>query len=221
MIEVVIFDLDGLLIDSEPLQYRAYREAFSRHGISLSLDDWPRWHDLEASAARWVAAHNLQVDPEEIRSKKKILYENLIINELALKPGARQLVEDLSGKYRLCVASGSRPESIEACLDRFSLKPYFEMQFSATLLKRKKPFPDVYIEALSRMQVKPRCAIAIEDSVTGLKAALAAGIKCVVCPDGFVPAPISDYDGATLVVDSLQGLSVSQIEQIAGEQKGS
>lgn len=221
MIEVVIFDLDGLLIDSEPLQYRAYREAFSSHGISLSLDDWPRWHDLEASAARWVAAHNLQVDPEEIRSKKKILYENLIINELALKPGARQLVEDLSGKYRLCVASGSRPESIEACLDRFSLKPYFEMQFSATLLKRKKPFPDVYIEALSRMQVKSRCAIAIEDSVTGLKAALAAGIKCVVCPDSFVPAPISDYDGATLVVDSLQGLSVSQIEQIAGEQKGS
>lgn len=220
MLEVVIFDLDGLLIDSEPLQYQAYREAFSKHGISLSLNDWPSWHNLEASAARWIAAHNLQVDPEEIRSEKKILYEKLIKDELTLKPGASRLVEDLSEKYRLCVASGSRPESIEACLNRFSLKPHFERQFSATLLKRKKPFPDVYIEALSKMHVKPQCAIAIEDSVTGLKAAMAAGIKCVVCPDSFVPTPISDYDGAALVVDSLEDLSLSNIEKLISEQEG-
>lgn len=218
MLEVVIFDLDGLLVDSEPLQFQAYREAFSRHGINLDLNDWPSWHKLEASAARWVAAHNLQVDPEEIRSEKKILYEKLIENELALKPGASQLVENLSEKYRLCVASGSRPESIEACLDRFSLKPHFEMQFSATLLRRKKPFPDVYIEALSKMHVKSQHAIAIEDSVTGLRAATAAGIKCVVCPDSFVPTPVSDYDSAALVVSTLEGLSHSHIEQLISEQ---
>ena len=220
MLEVVIFDLDGLLVDSEPLQFQAYREAFSRYGVDLDLNDWPSWHNLEASAARWVATHNLQVDPQKIRSEKKILYEELIKNELTLKPGAKQLVDALSGKYRLCVASGSRPESIEACLDRFSLSSHFEMQFSATLLERKKPFPDVYIEALSRMQVKPHCSIAIEDSVTGLKAAMAAGIKCIVCPDSFVPATRSDYDGAALVVDTLECVSHSNIEQLMTGQNG-
>ena len=69
MLEVVIFDLDGLLVDSEPLQFQAYREAFSRHGVSLDLGDWPEWHRLEASAARWIEAHALPLDAEQIRAE--------------------------------------------------------------------------------------------------------------------------------------------------------
>lgn len=220
MYEVVIFDLDGLLVDSEPLQFQAYRDAFSKNGVTLELSDWPQWHSLEASAVRWIAAHKLPVNAEKIRTEKKILYEALIENELTLKPGARQLVETLSGHCRLCIASGSRPESIDASLNRFSLTPFFEQQFSATQLKRKKPYPDVYIEALSKMQVLPQCALAIEDSVTGLQAATSAGISCIVCPDNFVPTALSDYDDAALVVDSLEDLTLPKLEQIASEQIG-
>jgi HAD superfamily hydrolase (TIGR01509 family) len=220
MFEVVIFDLDGLLVDSEPLQFQAYRDAFANNGIILALDDWPQWHSLEASATRWVAAHNLPVNAEKIRAEKKILYEALIEKELTLKPGAGQLVEALARHCRLCVASGSRSESIEACLNRFSLTPYFEQQFSATQLERKKPYPDVYLEALSKMQVSPQRTLAIEDSVTGLQAATSAGISCVVCPDSFVPTSLSDYDGATLVVDSLEELTISKLEQLASEGGG-
>ncbi len=218
MFEVVIFDLDGLLVDSEPLQFQAYRDAFSNNGVTLELSDWSQWHSLEASAVRWIAAHKLPVDAEKIRAEKKILYEALIEKELTLKPGARQLVETLSRHCRLCIASGSRPESIEASLNRFSLTPYFEQQFSATQLKRKKPYPDVYIEALSKMQVSPQRALAIEDSVTGLQAATSAGIRCIVCPDNFVPTALSDYDTASLVVDSLEDLTFPKLEQIASEQ---
>ncbi len=220
MFKVVIFDLDGLLIDSEPLQFRAYRDAFSNNGVILELSDWPQWHSLEASAARWIAAYNLPVNAEKIRAEKKILYEVLIEKELTLKPGARKLVETLSRHCRLCIASGSRPESIEACLNRFSLTAYFERQFSATQLERKKPYPDVYLEALSKMQVSPQRTLAIEDSVTGLQAATTAGVSCVVCPDSFVPTSLSDYDGATLVVDSLEDLTLLKLEQLASEQSG-
>jgi len=214
MFELVIFDLDGLLVDSEPLQFEAYREVSSRNGASLKLSDWPKWHRLEASAARWIDAHNLQLDAERIRAEKKDVYEELIDNELTLKPGAKKLVESLSKQCRLCIASGSRPESIEACLNRFSLTPYFEQQFSATLLKRKKPYPDVYIEALSRMQVSPQQTLAIEDSEFGLQAAISAGIRCVVCPDGFMPGPRSDFADAALVVESLEALTLSKLEQL-------
>jgi HAD superfamily hydrolase (TIGR01509 family) len=133
-----------------------------------------------------------------------------------LKPGARELVESLSEQCRLCIASGSRPESIEASLNRFSLAPHFEQQFSATLLPRKKPYPDVYVEALSKMQVSPHRALAIEDSVTGLQAATSAGVSCIVCPDTFMPDPVTDYVGAALVVDSLEELTLLEVEQLEG-----
>ena len=217
MLEVVIFDLDGLLVDSEPLQFQAYREAFSRHGVSLDLGDWPEWHRLEASAARWIEAHALPLDAEQIRAEKKGVYETLIENELTLKPGARTLVEALSNRFRLCIASGSRPESIVASLNRFSLTPYFEQLFSATLLPRKKPYPDVYEEVLSKMQVTPQQALVIEDSVTGLQAATSAGIRCVVCPDTFTPSPLTDYAGAALLVDSLEELTLHELERLTGE----
>jgi beta-phosphoglucomutase len=216
MFEVVIFDLDGLLVDSEPLQFRAYREAFSRNNVTLELSDWPEWHRLEASAARWIDAYGLPLDAETIRTEKKILYEALIEHELTLKPGAKELVVSLSGQCRLCIASGSRPESIEASLNQFSLTPHFERQFSATQLPRKKPYPDVYLEALLKMQVSPQRALAIEDSVTGLQAATSAGISCVVCPDTFMPGSRTDYIGAALVVDSLEELTLYELEKLEG-----
>jgi len=220
VLEVVIFDLDGLLVDSEPLQFRAYQKAFADCGIAFAAADWPRWHRLEASASRWVEVHGLNVDPEEIRARKKILYDALVAGELALKPGARRLVETLAGTYRLCVASGSRPESIRSCLDRFSLTRYFEKQFSATLLARKKPYPDVYLQALTNMRVPGRNTLAIEDSLTGLQAASAAGIKCIVCPDNFLPLSNEQFHAAARVVDSLDELSPRVLEKIAAEQTG-
>ena len=217
MLEVLIFDLDGLLVDSEPLQFRAYREAFSRNGVSLKLSDWPEWQKLEGSAARWIEAHDLPLDAERLRAEKKGLYEALIEDELTLKPGARSLVETLSNQFRLCIASGSRPESIVASLNRFSLMPHFEKLFSAAHLRRSKPYPDVFEEALSRMQVAPQRALVIEDSVTGLQAATSAGIRCVVCPDTFTPSPLTDYAGAALVVNSLEELTLPELERLARE----
>jgi len=220
MLEVVIFDLDGLLVDSEPLQFQAYQKAFFDFGLAFDLSDWPKWHHLEASASRWIEAHDLKVDPEEVRARKKIYYDGLVDNDLTLKPGAMNLVESLSNSYRLCVASGSRPESIMNCLNRFSLASYFEKQFSATLLQHKKPYPDVYLEALSKMQVSSQNTIAIEDSKTGLKAATDAGIKCVVCPDEFTSVSNFEYPDAAMVVDSLEKLSPSILEKISDDQVG-
>lgn len=215
MFDLVVFDLDGLLVDSEPLQFRAYREAFRRHGVDLGIDDWPRWHALEASARRWIETFELNLDAEAIRAEKKQVYEMLIETELELKPGAKTLAEALSRHSRLCVASGSRPESIAACLERFEIAALFEATFSATLLPRKKPYPDVYLEALARMRVDARNALAIEDSSTGLQAATAAGLRCVVCPDSFVPVKAEAFGAAALVVDSLENLSAAAISRLA------
>lgn len=211
-IELVIFDLDGLLVDSESLQFEAYHRVFSNHGTVINKADWPKWHQLEASAAKWIEVHELNLDAEAIRQEKKELYEMLVAQKLELKPGAAQLIEDLRQHCRICVASGSRPESIKACLDKFSLTDKFEQLFSATLLERKKPFPDVYLQALSEMKVNAENSVSLEDSLTGLQASLAADIPCVVCPDSFYLREKTDFEGASAIVNSLEELNYQVLQ---------
>jgi beta-phosphoglucomutase-like phosphatase (HAD superfamily) len=144
-LKAVIFDLDGLLVDSEPLQFRAYREAFSSYGLPFTVSDWQKWHALGASASIWIASMGWDLDAEIIRAEKKLRYDRFVESDLTLKPGARSLIEDLaSNGIRLCVASGSRIESIQACLARFALLSHFEALFSATKTARRKPYPDVF-----------------------------------------------------------------------------
>ena len=74
VLECVLFDLDGLLVDSEPLQYRAYHQAFADHGLELSMADWIDWHAAEASTRRWVEKQGRNLDVEQLRDCKKVYY---------------------------------------------------------------------------------------------------------------------------------------------------
>jgi HAD superfamily hydrolase (TIGR01509 family) len=214
MLECVLFDLDGLLVDSEPLQFRAYQHAVEQFGIELGMEDWIRWHGAEASTARWVETQRLELDVEQLRSIKKSFYDELIATELELKPGIRSLVEGCAASYRLAVVSASRRESIEACLGKFDLGRHFATLISGSEVARSKPFPDPYIAALRAMQTTPAQAIALEDSLTGYRAATAAGLKCIVCPDHFIAKPEGAFDGAALVTGSLQGMSAERLRAI-------
>lgn len=214
MLECVIFDLDGLMVDSEPLQFRAYREAFAQFDFELTQALWAQWHAREVSPRRWVEFEGLRIDPEVLRSSKKLIYDEMIEHELRLKPGVRELVDELASNHRLCVASGSRRESIEACLARFSLLEHFAQLCSATEVPNSKPYPDVYLHALNLMQVDAAVTVALEDSPTGLAAATRAGIKCVVCPDSFLAKPAASYADASLMVDSLAQVNAEMLEQL-------
>lgn len=207
MLKCLLFDLDGLLVDSEPLQFRSYQHALSQFGVSLNLDDWIQWHSVEASTTCWIKDQGFELDPEELRTVKKAHYDHLVAHELELKPGARELVEKCSNEFELGVVSSSRRESIEGCLQKFNLHTQFSIFVSGAELKRSKPYPDSYLEALKLMNIAPEHALALEDSVTGFRAATAAGINCVVCPDHFIPKSNDAFLGAALIVESLKKLN--------------
>jgi len=211
MLDCVLFDMDGLLVDSEPLQYRAYQYAFEQFGISLSMDDWIRWHSVEASTARWIEREQLDLDVPLLREVKKQRYEQLIAAELTLKPGVRELVEDCSTEMKLAVVSASRRESIVACLAKFDLIEHFSVLVSADQVARSKPFADPYLAAIRALETSPERAIAVEDSVTGFRAASAAQLACVVCPDHFIPKAEGAFDSAALVTESLKELSARRL----------
>jgi HAD superfamily hydrolase (TIGR01509 family) len=214
MLDCVLFDMDGLLVDSEPLQYRAYHYAFEQFGINLSMDDWIRWHSVEASTARWVEREQLDLDVQLLREVKKQHYEQLIATELNLKPGVRELIEDCSTDFQLAVVSASRRESIEACLEKFELIHHFSVLLSGDQVARSKPFADPYIAAMKSLQTSPAHAIALEDSVTGFRAASAAQLACVVCPDHFIPKAEGAFETAALVTHSLNELSARRLRSL-------
>lgn len=214
MLESVLFDMDGLLIDSEPLQFQAYRQAFASFGYDLDRAGWTRWHNVEASAARFIQDTGLDIDGAQVRAMKKELYEQMIDDELELKPGAPQLVEACASECRLALVSGSRSESIERCLKKFDLLQHFSVLVSGADQARSKPYPDAYLEGMRQLGTAPERALAFEDSASGFRAAVAAGLGCIVCPDSFRAHPDDAFDGAALVVDSLLEITMDRLKAI-------
>ena len=161
-----------------------------------------------------MARHQLDIDATELRDRKRLIYGRMVDEKLTLKPGAKYLVEHLTAAgLRLCVASGSREASIRYTLSKFSLLEHFEKLCSGEHEAHSKPYPDVYLTALREMRIDASQAVAIEDSPTGLAAAKAAGIRCVVCPDSFMPHGRS-YEGASLMVESLEELNASELHEL-------
>ncbi|MEM7208642.1 MAG: HAD family phosphatase [Pseudomonadota bacterium] len=214
MLKSILFDLDGLLVDSEPLQFRAYQIALKSFGVSLDHQAWIEWHSVEASTTRWINDQKLDLDPEEVRNTKKAHYEKLIENELELKPGAADLVKACAEEFEIAIVSSSRRESIEVCMQKFGLLQYFPLIVSGTELPRSKPFPDSYLDALKKMDVNAQEAFALEDSTTGFSAAKAACIPCIICPDLFIPKASGAFEGAALVVDSLHQLDATALKAL-------
>ena len=215
MIEVVIFDLDGVLVDSQPLQYEAYNLVFSGYGYPIGHDDWRLMVQHSYSIKQWIQEKGIPLDPEKIRDEKKKIYDHFIEEKLQLKPGANNLIELLSGRYRLCIASASRIESIEAITRKFSWVDKFRCFVSDTEVRHGKPFPDVFLKAASQMRTSPSHCVVIEDSAAGLKAAKKAGMTCIVCPDSYFKVSPYEYETADVIVDSLEDIRVETIEGIS------
>lgn len=214
MLKALIFDLDGLLVDSEPLQYRAFNTVYSQYGPPLSINDYVNWRDWNLTE-RWASANGLSIDADALKAEKFRVFTDLVESELELKPGAQELVQSAVGSFALSIASGSSLESIRRCLSKFSLLDCFDTLVSSKMVAQGKPAPDVFLEAAARLGVGPRESVVIENSANGLEAARAASMHCVVCPDGFAPEPVESYRGATLLVSSLQDVNLAELSTFA------
>jgi len=213
----VIFDLDGTLVDSQPLQFKAYRLAFEEVGLSLDWHDWVKyWVQMSISAYDWLDIKGLIFDADAVRARKKFLYERLIKDELELKPGVMTLLNGLKlSGYKLAIASSSRIESIELIVDKF-FPDFFEVLQSDANLPKSKPDPEVFLKAADKLGGdNAKNTLIVEDSVSGYKAAIAAGFPCVMCPDVTVGG-VYDFSEAVMVVDSLEDLSVEDLDVILG-----
>ena len=201
MIDAVVFDLDGVLVDSEEIWDRAreqlakerggrWHEGAQRDMMGMSSKEWSRYmHDVIG----------LEEPPEEINREVVRLLTELYGEHLPVIAGAREAVERLAARWPLGLASSSNRELIDLVLELLGVRALFRATVSSEEVARGKPAPDVYLEAARRLGVDPTRTAAVEDSHNGMLAAKAAGMRVVAIPNSHFP-PGEDALGAADVV---------------------
>lgn len=215
MIEAVIFDMDGLLIDSEPLWHEAEIIAFEKVNIHLTRQDC-----LETTGMRVdeVVDYRYRRQPWEGAGKKEIA-EDIIDNVIRLiqekgelKDGAKQAIHFVQRlNVKVALASSSAYSVIRAVLDKFDLTPVFSVIHSAQEEPRGKPHPGVYLTACQKLNADPEACLAIEDSLAGVIAAKAAKMICIAVPEE------AWRDDKRFVLADLQLTSLHELNDVAWE----
>jgi HAD superfamily hydrolase (TIGR01509 family) len=207
--EAVIFDLDGVLIDSETWWDRARREVVEQAGLQ-----WPAGATeamMGMSSPEWSAylqeSIGVPLSAEEINQR---VVDRLLARyreHLPLIPGAVGAVRRLAAVWPLGLASSSNRPVIDAVLDLAGLAPLFQATVSSEEVARGKPAPDVYLEAAQRLNVVPSACAVIEDSANGIRAGVAAAMAVFAIPNPHFPPAPDVLALATVVLDSISGLT--------------
>lgn len=205
----VLFDMDGLLLDSEPLWADAEAELLARRGVVMSEADREATHGRALSdSARVYAARLGGLDPALVEAELLDLMRARYLAGAPLHRGAAELVQALVGRVRLGVATSTTTPLVELALRGVGLLDAFEIVASGADLGAGKPDPTVFLEGCRLLSTDPAHAIAFEDSPVGVRAAQAAGMFVVGVPDRPGVAPALIAAGADLLIDSLEDVVV-------------
>jgi HAD superfamily hydrolase (TIGR01509 family) len=218
VIEAVVFDLDGLLLDTEELWDEVREDLAHERGgrwheraqqdmMGMSSPEWSRYmHDVIGLAE----------PPEEISAEVVRRMVDRYRRQLPLLPGAVEAVKRVARRWPLGLASSSNRELIDLALDASGLDGYFRATVSSEEVARGKPAPDVYLEAAGRLGVAAERCAAVEDSHNGIRSAKAAGMWVVAIPNRRFPPDEDALRLADVVLDSLTELTPERIRSGEG-----
>jgi HAD superfamily hydrolase (TIGR01509 family) len=215
MIQAVIFDLDGVLIDSEPVWEQVRRQVVAEHGGHWAADTQQRLMGMSTREWADYLSGQLSVDlpPEQVAALVIRQMADRYREHLPLLPGAVEAVRGLAGRWPLGLASSAPAVLIETVLDQSGLASAFTATMSTEQVPRGKPAPDIYLAAAGALGIDPRRGAAVEDSANGLRSAAAAGLAVVAVPQPRYPPGPDALALAAVVLDGLAGLTP---EVIAG-----
>lgn len=203
--EAVIFDLDGLIVDTERLGIEASRQLLGRYGVSLTEEDERGFYGVQdldyygAIAERYA----LGEEPEALLEQHNRIYDRELGNVRSTLPGVEAAVAACRENYLLALCSGSYRDQIVTLLQNLDL-PRFDIIVSAEDTERHKPHPDPYLLAARRLGVPPRNCVVFEDSDAGVQSAKAAGMYCIgVCVGNHGTQVLSEAD---YVVETLESV---------------
>lgn len=205
MIKAVIFDLDGLMVDSEPVHFKAYEKALSELGKKLPEHDYAEYYvgisDHDA-AQDMVKRYNLPISADELLVRKAQVFAQLLPGNVVPQKGLFDLLHDLRAHgYKTAVASGAMLPDIKQIIASLNLQDSFDALCSADSVQHGKPAPDLFLLAARTLDVPPQNCLVLEDAPAGVQAAKSAGMKCYAIPSRETKG--RNFAGATKVLASL------------------
>ena len=213
----MIFDLDGVLLDSETAWVEVKKEFTEASGGHWK--ESAQWDMLGMSSTEWSRyMHDelgVPVPPERISTEVADRLAERYRRRLPLLPGAVEAVRSLAREWPLGLASSSNRNVIDLALERSGLADDFAATVTSEEVERGKPAPDVYVEAATRLRVDPGKCVAIEDSTNGIRSAYAAAMAVIALPNRDFPPEGGVLKLASLVLESLEELSPERIRSLA------
>lgn len=213
MIQALIFDFDGLILETEEPTYRSWQELYRQFGHEVPLEEWLQTiGTAEASFNPAALLEEYVPDPQRraaLLARRQQREAELIAAQEVLPGVVEYLREARQRGLKVGLASSSTCEWVTGHLERLGLRPYFDILVASDDVPRTKPDPALYRTALERLNACPENALAFEDSLNGLLAAKGAGLRCVV-----VPTPLTrhlDFSQADLCLESLAAMPLEQL----------
>lgn len=213
--DAVIFDMDGVLADTEPLHGSCFIRTFINHGINISFEDYRLAVTIGGSTVKdyFISLGGNAAYWTDIKALKDELMLEAVAQDGVLMPGVIETLEMLrSAGIQTAVATSARKMSLDIILNRFNLQPYFDAFATKDEVDAEKPSPAVFLLAAKKLGVEPADCVVIEDSPRGVMAAHRAGMKCIAIPtrttlDG-------DFSLATLVTESLSNVDLDMLKSL-------
>jgi len=213
-VKAIIFDMDGIIVDSEPVQLESFNEVLKPYNIQLSENDFKGFIGMTQVEifSSILNAHTIDKSIDQLRSEKKSIYTKLIKDELFPMPGLAELIEWIEQTpLKKGIASGSPLDDIHSVLDHIHLRDRFDCIQSSLHLPHGKPFPDVYLHVAEGLNVSPAACIVLEDTAIGVEAGKKAGMICIAVPNALTSHQnfshshyvVKDLFAARLLIESL------------------
>ncbi len=220
----VIFDFDGIIVDTEPIHYRAFQEVLVPLGMGYSWEEYLRsyigYDDRDAFRHLFLAKGKGLTDAglQALIEEKGACFQRIIASGIEPYPGVVELVSALSGSLPIGLCSGALPADIEPILRHLGIAGFFDAIVTAADVRASKPDPESYSLAVARLAaacpdsgIRPECCLAIEDTPAGIASARGAGLKVLAVTNSY---PAEELSGADRIVSSLADVGLETIRGI-------
>lgn len=224
MLSAVIFDFDGIIVDTEPLHFRAFQVILEPLGLGYSWEEYVNLYmgfddrDAFREAFRAHGRHLAAGELERLIDRKAAAFQEIISNGVTPYPGVVELITSISGCLPLGLCSGALRSDIVPILTGLNLSDAFDVMVTADEVSASKPDPASYALAIERLaatfpdqEIRPASCIAIEDTPAGIASAVGAGISVLAVTNSY---PADKLAGARQVVDSLAGVRLETLHQL-------
>jgi len=215
MIRAIIFDMDGVIVDSEPAHIEAEKQIMMRHGVKVTTEDLRSYTGTTAEFefTDLISKHHLRTTPEKLIREKDVILFELLEKETQPTKGVITLIRDLKQHgFKLGIASSGRGKLVFYFLKKLKIEHLFDTVVCAEDITHSKPHPEIFLKAAEGLREEPENCIVIEDSKLGVEAAKRAGMKCI----GFrnPNSGNQDLSKADLIVDDFTKLEIQGLKSL-------